>query len=77
MQLQIYNVKFELNYIMGTPDSKSASKVSIRVVSLWNSLPEKVALAPTLNQFKTEFDKHFSNSPQLYNFDEPLQTRPT
>ncbi len=48
-----------------------------RVVSLWNSLPEKVALAPTLNQFKNEYDSHFRNSPQLYNFDEPLQTRPT
>ncbi len=41
----------------------------IRVVSLWNSLPEKIALAPTLNQFKTEYDRHFSNSPQLYHFE--------
>ena len=64
----------DLNY-MSTPDSKSASLV-IPIVSLWNSLPEKVALAPTLNQFKTESDRHFSNSPQLHNFDEPLQTRP-
>ncbi len=45
----------------------------ISVVSLWNSLPEKIALAPTLNQFKTEYDRQFSKSPQLYHFDEPLQ----
>ncbi len=52
----------DLNYIMNTPDSKSTrDSFPIRVVSLWNSSPEKIALAPTLNQFKTEYDRHFCN----------------
>ncbi len=43
----------DLNYTMNTPLNKHKHSFPIRVVSLWNSLPEKIALAPTLNQFKT------------------------
>ena len=33
----------------------------IRIVNDWNSLPEHVISAPTLNTFKNRLDKHWSN----------------
>jgi len=46
-----------------------------RVVSWWNSLPEEVVMAPTVNGFKTRFDKHMKDHPVVYNYralDHPL-----
>ena len=38
-----------------------------RVVTPWNSLPESVVTAPTLNSFKRRLDTHWKNHPRLYN----------
>ena len=42
---------------------------SIRVVEYWNSLPETVAAAPSLNTFKNRLDKHWREF--LYSLDPP------
>ena len=39
-----------------------------RVVSLWNSLPEDVVSAPSINAFKNRLDKHWHNVPFRYDF---------
>ena len=44
------------------PQSTSRMRInhfSIRVVNDWNSLPEEVACAPSLNSFKNRLDKHW------------------
>ncbi len=53
----------------------------IRVVSLWNSLPEKIALAPTLNQFKSTTGisataRNYTTLPWWAPGDEPLPPGP-
>jgi hypothetical protein len=40
---------------------------SQRVVNAWNSLPESVVSAPTVNSFKSRFDAFWHNSPAIYN----------
>ena len=40
---------------------------SHQVVNDWNSLPESVVTAPTVNCFKNRLDKHWENHPSLYN----------
>ena len=42
---------------------------SERVVSIWNSLPESVVTAPSLNSFKNRLDAHWANHAGLYNPD--------
>ena len=37
-----------------------------RIVSVWNSLPEEVVTAPTLNSFKNRLDRHWKSHPMLY-----------
>ena len=39
-----------------------------RVVSLWNSLPENVVCAESVNSFKNRLDKHWSNQDLFYNY---------
>ena len=39
---------------------------AIRTVQTWNSLPEHVVTAPSLNAFKNRLDKHWSNQPIMY-----------
>ena len=36
---------------------------AIRVVNTWNSLPDSVVSAPSINTFKNRLDKHWSNEP--------------
>lgn len=50
---------------------------SNRVVNLWNSLPEDVVMAPSLNSFKNKLDKHWKNCELKYNFRGPLPHMPT
>ena len=38
-----------------------------RVVSTWNSLPESVVTAPSINAFKNRLDKYWATLPILYN----------
>ena len=39
-----------------------------RVVNIWNSLPNKVVEAYTVNAFKYRVDKHWSNQDVLFDF---------
>ena len=39
---------------------------SQRIVNLWNSLPEPVVMAPSINTFKNRLDKHWKNMKFLY-----------
>ena len=40
---------------------------SHRVVTIWNSLPEEVVTAPSINSFKARLDKHWEELPTKYN----------
>ncbi len=42
-----------------------------RVVKIWNSLPDDVVKAPSVNSFKNQLDKFWSNQPLKYQYDEP------
>ena len=42
---------------------------SQRIISAWNSLPESVVTAPTVNAFKNRFDAHWKNDPSIYDPD--------
>ena len=40
-----------------------------RVANTWNSLPEGVVTAPSLNSFKARLDSHWANLPSKFNPD--------
>ena len=42
---------------------------SHRVVNTWNSLPEEVVSAPTVNAFKNRLDRAWKDHPNLYDFE--------
>ena len=39
---------------------------AVRVINSWNSLPEEVVTANTVNTFKTRLDKHWHGLPSIY-----------
>ena len=39
---------------------KRANFFSVRVADEWNHLPDKIKLAPTMNQFKNSLDDHWA-----------------
>jgi len=43
-----------------------------RVVNIWNSLPNEVVEADTVNAFKYRLDKHWSNQDVLFDFNADL-----
>ena len=45
---------------------------SIRIVKLWNSLPDNVFNAPSLPSFERRFDRYMRNQEGVYNYQEPL-----
>ena len=45
-----------------------------RVVSVWNSLPDTVVCACSLDSFKNNLDKHWKKEEVLYNYDAVLST---
>ena len=47
-----------------------------RVVTIWNSLPEHVISAPSVNAFENRFDKFWTNHPLKYNPDMDIQFNP-
>jgi len=47
---------------------------SSRVVNIWNSLPDSVVDADTINTFKSRLDKHWLNQDVVYNFYAELLT---
>jgi len=60
----IYSLKLQKR------DCKSVLRANIlgfRIVNLWNSLPEDVASAPTVNSLKNRFDQHCSHLRYSYN----------
>ncbi len=49
--------------------STRANFFSSRIIDLWNSLPEDVVTAPSVNAFKSRLDKHWENVEWLYDFE--------
>jgi ribonuclease P/MRP protein subunit RPP40 len=47
---------------------------SRRVITDWNSLPEAVVSAPSLNCFKARLDSHWENHPLLYDYEAEQQS---
>ena len=46
---------------------------SFRVVSIWNSLPEKIVSAPSVASFERRLDKFWGDQGIKYNFRESLR----
>ena len=44
-----------------------SSSFSHRIVNTWNSLPDSVVSAPTMNSFKARLDAHWKHLPSVYN----------
>jgi len=72
-------VKLDFNTLSTTRGNKyklqeSASRYNLRkffcqrVVNIWNSLPDSVVNADTLNTFESPLDKHWLDQDVLYNF---------
>ena len=47
----------------------------VRIVQIWNDLPEAVISAKTLNTFKNRLDKYWQDQDVLYNHRAPFKTR--
>ena len=47
-----------------------------RIVNDWNSLPEDVVSAPSVNAFKNRLHSHWRNHPWLYNWEAELELGP-
>ena len=43
-------------------------EIQQRITNMWNSLPDSVVLADTVNQFKNRLDKHWANYAFLYDY---------
>ena len=39
-----------------------------RITNMWNSLPDSVVMADTVNQFENRLDKHWANYVFLYDY---------
>ena len=50
---------------------------TVRVANLWNSLPEEVVNAKSVNSFKNKLDKHWRNQEVLYNYKAKYDTQYT
>ena len=48
---------------------KSFLLSAVRVINNWNSLPEDVVFAPSLNNFKNQLDNFWSNNPLKFDPD--------
>ena len=47
---------------------------TVRAVTAWNSLPDDIVSAKTINSFKNRLDRFWKNQEVLYNFSADLQT---
>ena len=47
---------------------------SVRSPSVWNSLPEELVCAKSLNSFKNRLDKFWNNQDVLYNYKTDIKT---
>jgi len=43
-----------------------------RIVNVWNSLPDIVVMSESVNQFKNQLDKFWSNQELIYNYNAEL-----
>ena len=48
--------------------SARANAFTVRIMGMWNSLPEEVVQAPTLNAFKARLDRAWMNRNKRYNY---------
>ena len=46
---------------------------TVSVVKPWNSLPEEVIMAPTVEAFESRLDKFWRNQPMLFDYKEELR----
>ena len=53
------------------------SSFAIRVVDIWNSLPQKVVEAPSLNTFKCRLDKYWRDQECVYNYKASIDRKST
>ena len=44
------------------------SVLILHITNMWNSLPDSVVMADTVNQFKNRLDKHWANYAFLYDY---------
>lgn len=44
------------------------NQFSIRIINTWNSLPDEIVNAPTINSFKNRLDKYWKHQDVLYNY---------
>ena len=40
----------------------------MRIINIWNELPENVVMSPSVNTFKNRLDKHWSTEHFLYDY---------
>ena len=65
--------KYKL-YTLRTNKNTRKNAFPIRIITNWNSLSKKVVESNTLNSFKTNLDKHWSNQEVVYNFEMEIKT---
>ena len=64
-----------INWQSGKSGSKPVANTSVtvyRVVNVWNSLPDYVVVADSLNSFKSRLDKYWANQELVFNFNSEL-----
>ena len=61
----------KLLYVRSKYDVRKFS-FCIRVINYWNSLPDSVVCASSLNGFKNSLDKHWSNEEMVYDWEENI-----
>ena len=49
-------------------DIRKYSLITPRTIDTWNSLPNEIVHAESVNTFKTRLDKYWSDQPLLYDF---------
>ena len=50
---------------------------TIRVIDTWNSLPQQVVEAPSVNSFKNRLDKYWKDQESIYNYKVPINRKTT
>ena len=50
---------------------------SVRIINIWNSLPQEVVSAPSINCFKNRLDNHWKHQPVKYDPEESVQLQMT
>ena len=50
---------------------------SVRIINIWNSLPQEVVSAPSINSFKNRLDNHWKHQPMKYDPEESVQLQMT